>query len=416
LLGANAVSEVGNILTAVAVQWFTLQTTGSALQAGLVGMTVLIAIAGAGFLGGVLVDRVGFKRMSVLADVASGLAVALIPTLYHTVGLAFWQLLLLVFLGAILDAPGATARQSLVPDLASSAGMSLERANAAYLSVLSGANLVGPLVAGLLVAGVGATRVLWIDAATFAVSAIVTAAAVPSTPPDTARAGVPASSTYVADLRAGLAFIRRDQVILGFVVTSAMWNMVAGGLTGVALLVYANQVFGSAAQLGLIYAAAGAGLLLGGIAYGVAGPRLPRRLLLIASLVAAGLPIWLLALTPGIVVSVGLVLLRAAALGPIRPLAATILQERTPVALRGRVFGSYRALGIASGPLGILATGLSIDRFGLTATLLGLAAVFLATSIGAIVNPAFRRLEASDRDPAAGTTRTESDAGSARPP
>ena len=47
---------------------------------------------------------------------------ALVPLLYHTVGLLFWQLLVLVFLGGFLDAPGHTARQSLVPDLAGGRG------------------------------------------------------------------------------------------------------------------------------------------------------------------------------------------------------------------------------------------------------------------------------------------------------
>ena len=61
-------------------------------------------------LGGAPLDRLGRKRASVLADLASGASVAAIPLLYHTVGLAFWQLLVLVFLGALLDAPGNTAR------------------------------------------------------------------------------------------------------------------------------------------------------------------------------------------------------------------------------------------------------------------------------------------------------------------
>ncbi len=53
--------------------------------------------------------------MSIVSDVASGFTVALIPALYHTVGLQYWQLLVLVFLSALLDAPGVTARESIPP-------------------------------------------------------------------------------------------------------------------------------------------------------------------------------------------------------------------------------------------------------------------------------------------------------------
>jgi MFS family permease len=132
LLGANAVSETGNVLAFVAIPWFVLQTTGSAAKTGLVGGAFLLAAVVASVVGGPVVDRLGFKQASIVADLAGAVTVALIPLLYHTTGLAFWQLLVLVFLGGFLDAPGHTARQSLVPDLAGRARMRIERANAAF--------------------------------------------------------------------------------------------------------------------------------------------------------------------------------------------------------------------------------------------------------------------------------------------
>src|SRR5215213_5820752 len=111
LLAANAVSETGNVLAFVAIPWFVLQTTGSAVRTGLTGAAFLLAAVMAGIFGGPVVDRMGFKRTSIVADLAGAVTVALVPLLYHTVGLLFWQLLVLGFLGA----PGHTARQSLSP-------------------------------------------------------------------------------------------------------------------------------------------------------------------------------------------------------------------------------------------------------------------------------------------------------------
>ena len=131
LLGADAVSLVGNSLTGLAIPWFVLETTGSAARTGLVAFAGLVPTVLAAFFGGALVDRLGFKRTSVAADLASGLSVAAIPLLAHTAGLAFWHLVALTFLGALLDAPEGTARGGLLPDLAAAAAVPLERANAA---------------------------------------------------------------------------------------------------------------------------------------------------------------------------------------------------------------------------------------------------------------------------------------------
>jgi hypothetical protein len=65
------------------------------------------------------VDRLGYHRASIVADVAAGSMVALVPLLYHSHLLAFWPLVLLVFGGNLLDTPGTTARQSMLPDLMS---------------------------------------------------------------------------------------------------------------------------------------------------------------------------------------------------------------------------------------------------------------------------------------------------------
>src|SRR5258708_15462550 len=86
LLTGNAISLAGNVCALIAIPWFVLQTTGSPAKAGITGFFITLASVVAAFFGGAIVDRLGFKRTSIVADVASGLAVALIPLLYFTVG------------------------------------------------------------------------------------------------------------------------------------------------------------------------------------------------------------------------------------------------------------------------------------------------------------------------------------------
>src|SRR5437762_12637504 len=113
---ANLISFVGDRLTLLAVPWFVLQTTGSVAKTGITAFFATLPSIISAFLSGFVVDRLGYKRTSVIGDIASGLGVALVPLLYHTIGLAFWQLLALVFLSGLLKAPGETARLSLLPD------------------------------------------------------------------------------------------------------------------------------------------------------------------------------------------------------------------------------------------------------------------------------------------------------------
>ena len=175
---ANAISLVGNVLATIAIPWFVLQTTGSAAQTGITGFFTILPVVIAGFLGGTLIDRMGYRRTSIIADIASGVTVALIPLLHFTIGLQFWQLMVLVFFGSLLDAPGSTARDALLPELAEQAGMPLERATSLAHVVERGARLVGAPLAGLLIAFMGTANVLWLDAGSFAISAALVWAAV----------------------------------------------------------------------------------------------------------------------------------------------------------------------------------------------------------------------------------------------
>jgi MFS family permease len=82
LLTAQGISQVGNMMTIVAGPWFVLQTTGSAAKTGLVGAAFALGLL-MPILGGPLVDRLGFRRGSVLADIVSGATVASLDRRYR---------------------------------------------------------------------------------------------------------------------------------------------------------------------------------------------------------------------------------------------------------------------------------------------------------------------------------------------
>src|SRR5215213_9083674 len=347
LLAANAVSETGNVLAFVAIPWFVLQTTGSAVKTGLTGAVFLLAAVMAGVVGGPVVDRLGFKRASIVADLVGAVTVALVPLLYHTVGLLFWQLLVLVFLGGFLDAPGHTARQSLVPDLAGRAGTGIQRANSAFQGIQFASLLLGPPLAGLLIALFAPDNVLRIDAATFVASAALVATLVPASAPRS-DTGYRRASRYLAELAEGLAFIRRDRLVVWMFGIGVVANSLVLPLFAVVLPFYARQTYGSAVDLGLMLGGFGSGALAGTVLYGTVGHLLPRWATLVSAIVLMGLPFWVLVATPSLVATMGALFVAGFALGPPNPLTCSVLQERTPPRMLGRVLGAGVSLSMVA--------------------------------------------------------------------
>ncbi len=385
---ANAISMIGNNLTMIAVPWFVLETTGSAAKTGLVGFFTALPAVLAAFFGGTIVDRLGHKRMSIVADIASGLTVATIPLLYITVGLQFWQLLLLVFLGALFDAPGYTARLALLPDLAQMAGMPLERANAWQQTLERFATLVGPTLAGVLIGLLSSSHVLWIDAASFAISALLYALVISAKQTKT-----DAAESYFKQFKEGLQFVRHSRLILAIVLTIAVTNFLDSPIFAVIMPVYAKQIYGDATRLGLLLSIFGAGAVVSGLAFGVIGHRLPRRATYLTVFILVGLPFWVLALTPPFPIALAAMFCCGLAAGPINPILMTVFQERVPAEMRGRVGGMIIAIALVAAPLGMLLAGLLVERLGLTMTLLLIAGCYLLVTLGQIFTPALREMD-----------------------
>jgi MFS family permease len=364
LLGANALSMTGNVMAMIAVPWFVLETTGSAYKTGITGFVTFLPVVVAGAFGGTLVDAIGHRRSSIVADLASGGTIALVPILYAAGALSFPLLLALVFAGALLDAPGTTARTSLVPEAAGRAGVGIERASALADGVNRLSSLIGGPLAGLLIAAFGTQNVLFFDAGTFVVSA--TLVAVYARRPQT---HVPAEkSSYRENLADGWQFVRRDPILMAIVPTFVITNFLDAAFGHTILPAYGLRVLGSAAAAGAVVGALGAGALLGSLAYGWRGDRLPRRPLLAWGMALAGVRFLAVAAGAGTVPLTGVALIGGLGVGPVNPIGDVVVYERTPPHMRGRVFGLIVATVYGAMPLGALAGGAAVDAWGLSAT------------------------------------------------
>jgi MFS family permease len=390
LFSASGVALMGNSVTQVALPWFVITTGGSAAETGLVAFMGALPLVIGALLGGTVVDRLGYRRAGVLSDLLSFVTVALIPLLYITIGLPLWLLLVLVFCGALLDAPGATARQALLPRMSAAAGVSLERTNAIYETTEGLVFLLGPIIAGLLIALLGPVNAIWFNAATFVVSAVLTGLV--RAPAEQAVAET--QTSYREQFSAGLRFIWNDQLVRVLIGLSSMFMALLAPLYGIILPIYVEQTRANAVDLGLLLGMHGGGSIIGALGYAALGLRLPRRALLISCLIAMGIGYGVLASLPPWPLLLLTSFLQGVVNGPINPLINTVIQQRTPETMRGRVLGLMTGLGLCAAPIGLLGAGLVIESIGIQASMAAIAACVAALALLTPFVRSLRQLEA----------------------
>ena len=398
-MASSVVSLTGNAFTLIALPWYVLETTGSAARTGLVAFMGAWPLILSAVLGGAIIDRVGQRRVIIVADLLSGLTVGAIPLLASLDLLSFPLLLALVAAGAFLDAPGNTARQALLPDAARDAGVSLDKANSFFMTAFSSAQVLGPAVGGVVVASIGAAGAIWFNALAFALSLLIIWLTIPPRmeQPDLT------STSYLENLKEGLRFVWRERFIRAMVLVGAAFTFVFAPLYGVIFPVFFERTFESARAFGFFLAADGLGMALGALGYGLIGSRgVSRRLILIASILLYCPTLWLIVLQPPLPVILLAGFLGGFITGPINPIIGVALQVRTPETLRGRVIGAMGSVSMSSAPVGALLAGPLVEWLGPVRVIGLIAALVSLLAVAMIWVREFRELDDPSFDAVAG--------------
>jgi predicted MFS family arabinose efflux permease len=388
LIAANAVSLVGNVLATVAVPWFVLETTGSAAKTGIAAFFTTLPLAFGALFGGTIADRVGHRFASVSTDLASAAAISAVPAPVQPLPARVLASRASRLRDLALRRAGSSAREALVPQLAEQSGRSLERATSLWVSTEHIAYVIGAPTAGLLIAAFGSANVLWIDAATFVLAALLVAFGV--------RGGAHVHATtarrYLDELREGIRFLLDDSVLRFFLVAATVGNMLAAPIAFVFLPVYAKDVVGSSLALGLCVAAYGLGGIGGAILLEPVVRLFGRTRAYLFSWVIWVVVYFALAALPPLPVMVAILL--ATGVSVAAPIEALIRHERTPPYLRARVFATYMAALTLAAPIGALAAGFLVETVGLRTAIVALA---IMNAVGAVVfvRPAARSVQAA---------------------
>lgn len=393
MVATSFISAISNNMTAIAVPWFVLTLTGSASQTGITAAVTLLPSVFMSFFGGAVADRMNARRLSIFSDLMSGATVALVPLLFMMDVLSFPLLLLLMFLGAIFDTPGHTARSTMLPRLADRAGMPLERINSAMGVSQSMSSIIGAAASGILIGLIGATNVLWFNAVAFGISALAMTLFIPDL-----GVNPPSGASLLGDVKAGLRYVMDNSLIRTIIMASLVINAVYSPLFGVVMPYYAKTVYDSATALGVLSASYGVGMLIGSVLYGVIGERIPKRTQMFASVGLISLPIAGLVAVPALGWTIGILLLCSLGAGLVNPMVFTLIMKETPQNLLGRVMGVISAGAMVASPLGMIAVGPLLDSIGLRGTFAGIAAVLVAVLVMVVGNRTIRTIDS--REPA----------------
>src|SRR5688572_2536376 len=385
----RSVSLFGDAFTVIALPWFVLQVTESATAtAGILLSLQLPAILTSMAIGS-LIDRFQPRAIITIDNGLRTLIIGMIPILHWFGLLELWLLFLLTFLAGMLVPATEVGSRSVLPDLVED--KDLEAANMLWSFSLNLSLIVGPALAGLLVASFGGPSVLLIDAATFAVMALVAV-----TIPNVERSRPPMQAPLAE--RLGLRQLWDMKVVRYTTLLSLVFFFSYGPLEA-ALPLYSDAILQTDARgYGLLWSALAVGALIGTLGSTILSQRLRLGVALPLIAVLWGASLLPMAFTNQLWVACGLLLLGGLMWGPYTPMETTLLQRNVPKAQLGRVFGARSTLLTGGAPLGLAIGGILLAFVPSTSVIAFSALACILVGLGGLVSPTFRGLSLPSAD------------------
>ena len=394
------VSLIGDGILLVALGWQTYELSRSPSTLGWIAAAYVAPMAAVLLAGGVLTDRFERRKMMITADLIRVVSLGGMGALALAHDLRLWELAALAALTGVGDALFAPAFGAIVPEIVPSE--LLVEANALDQFVRPTANVIGPAIAGVVIAAGSVGVAFVLDAATFLVSAATALALTPR------RFEQVAGRSMRRELREGFAFVRARAWLWATLVASAI--AVVGPAARYVLLPHLvkNELHASASALGLVYASIALGSIAAAFAYGRLG--LTRSFVIVMYLT------WALALLMVAGYGIAANFAQLAVFGFLAGVGiafgqgtwGTMMHRLVPREMLGRVTSLDWFVGTGPMPLWFVAIGLIADDVGVRATLIGAGLIgAIATILFPFIIPGIRNPE---RDVAARPAASEADA------
>ena len=375
------ISLFGDAFALIALPWFVLQITGSGSATAGILLTLQLPAMITSLGIGSLIDRHQPRLIIAIDNGIRTLIFALIPILYWFGWLELWLLFLLTFLAGMLVPATEVGSRSVLPELVED--QDLDDANMLWSFSLNLSLVVGPAVAGILVASFGGPSVLLIDAGTFAVMAFV-ASMLPILERSAHPAQVPLSE------RLGLHQLWNMKLVRLTTLLSLVFFFSYGPLEA-ALPLYSKVMLQTDVRgYGMLWSALAIGALIGTLSSTTLSKRMHLGIALPLIALLWGASLLPMAFTNQLWLACSLLLVGGLMWGPYTPMETTLLQRNIPKEQLGRVFGARSTLLTGGTPFGLAIGGVLLALTPSTSVIAFSAIACILVGLGGLVSPAFR--------------------------
>ena len=387
---SNFASGLGNSIVMITIPWLILERTDSPAFAGVVVAVSALPGLLISPIGGWMVDHLGRRAVSIGADILSSLSVMSFPIVAATIGLSNTSIMALAFIGAIFDPAGYTARKTLLVDVSKASKIDQDQLNGIHDGFLGVAWVFGPAVGAWLISAVGAINSFWVVAGLFMLASVaITILKVDDSGKEARDKLVESGLKGNRDLLIGFQVLWRDGLLRTITVSILILAAVYLPTESIILPTYFEKLE-DPRGLGLVISALAGGSAISAFGYGWISNRFKRRTQVRMTLIGSAISIIPMSFLPPLPVLIVSAFLLGLSWGPFNPLISTLVQERVPADQHGRVFGVQTAVFYAAPPIGMVLTGLSVERFGLNDTYLILALILAVTAVVVLFTKSLR--------------------------
>lgn len=355
--GGQLISLIGTWMDNIAEAWLVYRLTGSSLLLGTVAFAGQIPVFLLAPLGGMAADRWNRRKIVIATQSSSMVLAGILATLTLTGRVKVWEVILLAALMGVVNAFDIPARQAFLVEMVGRED--LMNAIALNSSMFNGARVIGPAIAGILVASIGEGWCFAANSASYiAVIAGLLLMRIERRPVEQELAG---ALEHIAE---GFRFVRRTAPIFSLLLLLGLVSLVAMPYSVLMPIFAARILHGNARTLGTLMGATGIGALAGAL---VLASRTGLKGLgswIAVSCGGFGVALILFSFSRSYVLSVILLVPVGFAMMVQMASSNTLIQAMVPDRLRGRTMAVYSMMFMGMAPLGSLLSGGLADRIG----------------------------------------------------
>jgi MFS family permease len=351
------ISLIGTWMQRVGQAWLVLELTDSAFKLGVISSLQFAPVLLLAVVAGVVADRLPKRRLLLLTQTVLMLQACVLTVLVWTATVRYWHVAVLSSVYGLAQAFDLPTRQAFVADLAGKAN--LMNAIALNSAMFNAARLVGPAVAGLLIARYGLAQAFLLNALSFlAVLAALLALRTDGAPHPSA------GTTMLEKIRGGLEYAATTPLVRFVLMLLLSVSFFVLNFNVLVPLVTRHVLQGGADEFGWLMACLGGGAIAGALTLAVAVRGRPRLALPVGAGLLASAGTVTLAFASNFAMAALILLAIGFAQITFQATCNSVLQLSAPDALRGRIMSLYAVVFAGVTPFGALAVGYLAEQFG----------------------------------------------------